>query len=728
MGKPRNISGSGLAWLGLAATLAAQTAPPPDDKPVPVERVSVTATATDDGYDATGMGSLEEELREEPFANDLIGPEDYRMDADAADLAAQLAAIAETSPADRIAGEDRLNLRGFPTPMLRDSFNQIGIPEVLNTGQTIVIQGPLVPVLGRAAPGGIQNFIPSRPRTKASTRLGVSVSDRDRQRATLESTGPLQPKKTWQRVALEWGHRGGPEQFAREETRSASAALTIRHSRSASTLVSANWREVTAIASPGVPDYIPVGAVKAAGPCLPLAYFNANGPEAGVRRRSAGLGVQFDGQPTKGFALRAGVEGWWREVEQDRFTTSQLDLATGLFAGTREPRHLEQPQQALVAQVDATLRFRRWRAEHKLLVSASHTWGSYLRVDRALPAAVRDALPLAVRRFNPYAPDYYWPAYSADLYSRVLADRREHGRYASLEVSDRAAWRQGRLVVTGGLRVDQVALEILDRRPGATIPRAEDTTSQVSSHLGVNYQVRRNRLLVFASTSSAFDPSTPVDARTGRIQRNETTLGYEAGLKGRAASNLDFSASALLLYNQHISRRNPLYNDPVADASQTQPQLVAAGEERFSGARMELRWLPHPAVTVTAKGSHLRAITTASPDLPQEVGLPLTRLPEWNATASVRFRGVGKAGGPLAGLSWQYLDGYVGNYEDSRRDYITFPGYGLVSASAGWAWIRRGRQLEAEVGVRNLLNRNLVASNALLDALREVTLSARLSY
>ena len=150
--------------------------------------------------------------------------------------------------------------------------------------------------------------------------------------------------------------------------------------------------------------------------------------------------------------------------------------------------------------------------------------------------------------------------------------------------------RRNLTVVTAGLRFDEVGLAVADRRPAAPMPHTRDRTSQLSHHLGVNHQLLPNRLLAFASVSTAFDPSTPVDARTGRIQDNETTLGYEGGMKGRTRDGrFEGSASAFLLYNRHIARRNPLYDDPILDANQTQPQLVAAGEERFLDDRGDHR-------------------------------------------------------------------------------------------------------------------------------------------
>jgi iron complex outermembrane receptor protein len=239
----------------------------------------------------------------------------------------------------------------------------------------------------------------------------------------------------------------------------------------------------------------------------------------------------------------------------------------------------------------------------------------------------------------------------------------------------------------------------------------------------------RNKLLAFANTSTAFDPSTPVDARTGRIQDNETTLGYETGLRGRAlGGRLDYAASGYLLYNRHIARRNPLYNDPVADANQTQPQLVASGEERFSGGRLELKWTATKTLVFALKGVFSRAITTASPDLPQEAGRPITRLPSYTVSANLRHRPPGNQAGFTWGAGWQYLDGYVANYEDTRRDFLDYPGYGLFNLSSGYQWRWGTRQLQLEAALRNAFDRDLLASHARVGAGRELTVSTRLVF
>ncbi len=711
-----------LAGLSLLPWLAAQTAP------VALPPYEVKEHAADDQYDATGMGTAEESLRSAPFANELTRVDLAAEEGLNLDLAAELSALSTASPAAAAAGEERLNLRGFPTPTLRNGFIQIGILETLNVNRTVVIQGPLVPVLGRAAPGGIQDFITSRPLAKSRNRFEAGATTQHQQKVGAETTGVIRKNRLWHRLAVDWARRTGPEEFVREEDLFISGALTLRHSRAASSMLSVDYRRLDARVTPGIPEYKSSAGQKILGPWLPLARFNANGPGAGVLRQSLVVGAQFESQLNRTCALRAAVEGWWRAIDQDRFTSSQLVLDTGLFEGTREPRHIAQRQHALATHLELTARFHTGRVEHKLLGYAGVTWGDYARGERALSPADRNNLPLAVRRFDPTAPDYFFPEFNEALYSRILADRQEGARYASAEVSDRLAFAQGRTVLTTGLRLDEVDLTVDDRRVAAALPHIRDRTVHLSFHFGVNHQLVRNRVLVFGSVSTAFDPATPVDARTGRIQDNESTLGYEGGVKGRSRTGrLDYSASAFLLYNRNIARRNPLHDDPVFDANQSQPQLVAAGEERFAGFRAEGRYKLTETCHFAFKGVHLDAITTQSPTLGAEVGRQLARLPKDTATVQLRFaapKGVGFGWG----VSLNYLGTYVASHEDAKRAYLAYPGYGLLGLNADYAWKRGARQFFVGLKVRNALDRDLLLTNARGGAGRELGLTARVSY
>ncbi len=714
-----------------SSTALAQTKDETDDLTL-LDPLTIGADA-DDSFDATGMGGPDAAMNEPPFSNDLlVGPQ--REEDFAPELTAELSAIATgASPADLATGVNRVNLRGFPTPRLRNGFSQTGIPEILAIERVELIQGPLTPVAGRAAPGGIQNFVTARPRAKNYTRFELSADTQNSQQARAETSSALKPKKIWQRLAVGWQHRDGPENFSRTESRFISGALTFRHNRSASTLVMFDYAGLTANPAPGVPEYRTTASDKIAGPYRPLAEFHTYGPNAGIEKKIASASIQFEGQLGRRVSIRASLQGWLRDLVEERFTTSQYLLDLGRFGGTREPQRIEQPLKAITAGVEATARLLTFKIDHKvtLLLESNHLW--YDREQRALPTAVRNTLPQDVREFDPDSPNYFRPDYSPELHSRLLTDRHEATSYNSVSISERAAFWEGKLVATAGLRADFVLINIDDQRPGATRPHVSDRVRELTYHAGGNYQLIPSRLLVFANTSSAFEPSTRVDARTGRIQGNETTLGYEAGVKG-LFFNKRVSATALLFqyFNQNISRRNPLYDDPIADAAQTQPQLVASGEERFTGGTLDLKTAFGPRWTLSGRATVTQALTTASPDLPEEIGRPITRLPRTTLGLSTRRTFTGKLTGFSVGSTLTYISGFVAYYESSSRYYLEYPDNTLVSLNAGYSWKRGTKQKPvshyAGLGIRNLFDRDLLATHARPGQDRALNASYTLSF
>jgi iron complex outermembrane receptor protein len=192
---------------------------------------------------------------------------------------------------------------------------------------------------------------------------------------------------------------------------------------------------------------------------------------------------------------------------------------------------------------------------------------------------------------------------------------------------------------------------------------------------------------------------------------------------------INLTASIFTFFNQDISRRNPLYDDPVFDANHTQPQLVAAGEERYAGGKLEGSWKPNTPWTVSLRGTYVRAITTASPDLPEEVGRELTRFPSYNLSAAATY-GFGK--GLLQGLSvswsWSYISDFVANYEDRQRHRLDYPGYAITTASMSYS--KRIGKLTHGWGfvVRNVFDSDLLQKLARLGAEREFSLTYRLTW
>ncbi len=694
-----------------------------------LEQVIVSEGSGSPEFDPTGLDADEVERTEAPFGSDLIF-DLAAEDAPTGELDLELGHASGASPVEAAMGGDRLNLRGFPTPMRRNGFTQSGFPEVINPERSETILGALTPITGRAAPGGIRNFHTLRPRGRVDRQMTASIGTDDRWRVEAKNTGVLAPKKAWHAVTVGARGRRGPQQFTEETVGYLSAALAVKHSRSTSTLWQFDWFHYDGNPSPAVVEYRETPGSRIVGPYRPLVDFHAFGPNAGVRRDVASLSGQLESQLKSNLSLRAAAQWFGREIVQDRFTTGQYVLSTGTFSGTREPRRIEQSFDGGMLQADLTWRFFALNADHKLLMGLESTWVRGDNEQRALNVSDRNALPVSVRVFDPEDPDYSRPAYDPSLYGRIITDRRDEVLFSALVVNSRTALQRGRTVFTTGLRQDFVNVDVKDSRPDATQPRSKDNTGRLTFHSGVNHTIAGGRALVFANVSSAFEPSTRVDVRTGEIQGNESTFGYETGLRA-ALLDRRMSASAMVFQysNDNIARRNPLYDDPVADANQQQPQLVSSGAERFTGGAISLGMKPNEAWSLTSRVAYTRAVTTASPDVPEEVGRALTRLPAVTATGSVRR--VWKDGileGFSCGASLVYIGEVVAHYTSAVRERLEFPDYALVGLNAGYAFKRGNYAWNLRINLSNALNRDLVGLLARPGAGRHVGAECRLRF
>ena len=680
-------------------------------------------------YDPTGLGADEAERIEAPFGSDLladVAAEDLPM----GELDVELGYASGANPVEIALGGDRLNLRGFPTPLRRNGFTQSGFPEVINSERVETIMGALTPVTGRAAPGGIRNFLTARPRGRTARQVSVSAGTNERWSAEAKATGVLKAKKAWH--ALTAGARGshGPQPFAEDTVAYFSGAVAVKHSRSTSTLWQLDVLHYEGNPSPGVVEYRATPSSRIVGPYRPLVDFHAFGPNTGVRRDVASLSGQLESQLSSSLSLRAAAQWFMREIEQDRFTTGQYVLSTGRFSGVREPRHIEQSFQGAMAQTDLTWRFFGLGGEHKALLGLESTWVNGGNTQRALAVSDRNLLPASVRLFDPDAPDYSRPAYDPALYQRLITDRRDEILFSALVFNHRTALQGGRTVFTSGLRQDFADIDVRDRRPDAPHAQAEDMTGRLTFHAGANRTIAKGRALVFANVSSAFEPSTRVDGRTGEIQGNERTFGYESGLRTVLFDRqLSVSLTGFQYFNDNIARRNPRYDDPIADADQKQPQLISSGAERFTGAVVQAGWKASPSWTFAGRAAYTRAVTTASPDVPEEVGRALTRLPALSLTGSVRHAW---NAGPLRGFSWGINAVHVGevvaHYANAVRERLDYPSYTLVGANIGYLLKRKSHAWNLRLNLSNAFDIDLVDLLARPGSGPELSASCRVTF
>ena len=616
--------------------------------------------------------------------------------------------------------------RGFTAPRLRNGLTQLGFPEQIVGGRRDLLTGFMAVLYGRTAPGGIVNLISRRPTPKTSWAFDATASNFPAYFVQAERSELLITKKLNGRVLGSWSRQDGPEDFARRDEGVATASLRYSPDKYTVVFWEAELGKTRATPSGGLPltRDTPGGPIGA--PLLSLANFNTNGPSSWARRNSASTSLWAERKLPSGWSLRGGAQYWNRTQRELRFATGPYVLATGVFDGTREPQYNDRSEHTVGAQLEADFPVKGKVFNQRWLAGAEGSHAVTQRLRLGLPKEVRDALPVSIRSLDPANPDYSTPAYSEQTYSRLLTLRDEQAGYLGLFVSDRLSWARGRHGATFGLRQDWVNASIADQMPGAKIPHATSAVQKTTYHAGWVGQ-NTTGLAVFVNHSTAFQPQRRVDARTGRIQGNESTSGVEAGIRWLTLEKtLLVTTSVYRLWNKNITRLNPAYDDPVLDPEHTQPQLVSSGEEQFTSIETGLRWNTTRALTADLRVAWLEAITTTSPDLPEEVGRQLPRTPKYTGSVSLTWRPDPNGLGWQLGSAFAWLDSQVAFYQSPTRKRWRCSGYGILGLNGSYTW-QQGKKLRHSIGLslRNALNRDLVAAAGRLGGQR--TIEARYS-
>ncbi len=634
-----------------------------------------------------------------------------QIDPGSALLNDEISALPDQRQAEFISISGGSTPRGFTALRLRNGLTQLGFPEQIVGGRRDLLTGFMAVLYGRTAPGGIVNLISRRPTPKTSWLFETLVSDRPSLYLQAERSELIITKKLNGLAMGTWAWQNGPEDFAKRREGIATASLRYAPDKATIILWEIEVAQTRTVPAPGLPLTRETPGGPTGSPYLPLAAFNSNGPHAWARRDSFSTSVWAERKLDRGWSLRGGAQWWKRQLRELRFFTGPYVLSTARFDGTREPVFNDRTEDTVGTQIEIDIPVKHARFNERWLVGIEGSRAITNRIRRALPTADRDALPSTVRTLDPTEPDFTTPAYSDLTYSRRLTLRDEAASYVGVFASDRLSWAQGRHGATFGLRQDWVSATIDDLLPSARIPRSTSAVQKTTYHLGWVGQFVK-KLAVFVNHSTAFQPQRRIDSRTGHIQGNESTSGIEAGLRWQTPSkNVIVTTAVYRLWNKNITRLNPAYGDPVLDPDQNQPQLASSGEEQFTSVESSLRWNLTPRLTADLRGALLEAITTSSPDLPEEENRQLPRTPKYTSSASLTWRP------NPAGLGWQtsvafaWIGSHVAVYATKTYELWTCSDYGVLGLNASYTWTQ-GKKLRHSAGlyVRNALNRDLLAA------------------
>lgn len=238
--------------------------------------------------------------------------------------------------------------------------------------------------------------------------------------------------------------------------------------------------------------------------------------------------------------------------------------------------------------------------------------------------------------------------------------------------------RAGPLRLHLGGRYDRLATRATTEEDGAVSGSQGIFSPKLGAYLGVGrgLGVYAGAYRGFRSTDGVItDPSLPLI----------TAWAYEGGVK----VDRERLAASAAVFRMDVSNEQTF--DPIAARS------TSGGASRRQGVELEVDARPSPAVTVTGDWTFNDARYTR---LITGDGDTLSGARVFNTA-----RGIGAAAVQLAPpmRPWRLrlAGNFVGPYTPFDEPGVELPSYGLLHATAGYAW--RGALLE--VGIRNLLDR-----------------------
>ena len=589
--------------------------------------------------------------------------------------------------------------------------------------------GPaLATYFGRTTPGGLANQLTLAPGRRSQSLLRTQASSSPHAAIAVQHTDRLDKTLTY-RGDLSIEAREGDESYARNRSVSGGGVFRKEWKQG---FLQVNAGITSSLSEPGtgVPAVRPVPGAKATGPYIPLAEFNANGPEAFRKDQRLSLNISGERRMPSDWVLRTNTLAGAERAEEFRFRTGQFVLSQGVFAGTREPQFTEVDRLG-VSQGFELIRRHEWLGPRQRLVAGiegSYSEGSTFQ--RLLPQSLLSTLPAGMRRLDPANPDFSPVPYPLSSYTRVSTDQADRTLGTGIYAANRIALDRGRHYVSFGARYDYQQVEVRDRRPSANTPSATSDRHAPGAHLSWLMQVKPEQFSIYASWSTAFLPSSRVDIRRSRVVGSETTQGLEGGAYFRSPDGKwQATVNAHWLQRDDITRPNPLYNDPVADADRTQPQYLASGEERFIGGELAFSWRGTEGWRAGARWKLTRAEVTNSPDFPNEVGRQMAGVPLWTASLSGgrTFRFEGDRSLDLS-LSATYTPDYVLRYEDRIWEEFSASEFIAASFNAAYRWQSGKHRHSLSASVRNPANQNLLERNYRLGQQRRLEASYTLLF
>lgn len=728
--------------LALHAQKSSQESVPPDrekngEEVVTLPDYTVQATADNDSYVASEAVSgtrIGAKIAELPYSVSVLTSE-FLNDFQLFEPDQQLRFVSGAFPGAEDTGANTgKKLRGFTPPTLRDGFSRANPADRVTLDRVEFVKGPMSAIYGLSSPGGLINNVSKRPRTAPKYSANATFGNYGYERYGGEATGPISSRAHYYLI---YGHNYNESDldyfYVKKDVYAGALALKVGKSTSVTTSIE---RQHTKSNQGDTIPLLRVGSITT-GLYWDLARFNIMGPDNVLTRDFDAINVLVEHKFSENLSGRINLQSYDKDFEEQqyRYGSGNSLVANGTLTGEAFKQNSDESK--YLGQADILWRIRGEKIEQALLVAGDFTLGDYRDITFVAPP-VRTS-PTVNRRptfvINPFNP--VWVQTPGENISQTFQDTQRKIDYFGAFASYRAFLLERRLILMSSARYDKVENNRLlvisstgtvssnDQTPVTTISDGSGSGDDSWTYsLGGNFKLMGDRLVAFANRSTAFEPTVTIDGGTGGAVPNESSGGWEAGLKGLfLGDKLAFTTSIFKINKKNVAINNPNY-DPAA--SVRVPQFIGEGEEQSKGVEVDARWDVTSSLFLQVGGAYVDG-EVISPASARERQL---RSPHWTGFAVARYsvrEGVLK--GLRFGVSSTYASNYLVNSGSATRFRQIHPSLTLYNAFISYRW-KMAKRFSNSVSVNglNLFDEYYVTDTQRLGRGREIRFSYNLGF
>ncbi len=598
----------------------------------------------------------------------------------------QLAFVSGFSPSE-ITGQ--FQLRGFTSPVVMvDGFRRIGLVDVVDIQRIEVIKGPAASIYGAIQPGGAVNIETPQPTTTQTGKLSISAGSDNLLRASLALSGPINKAGTFfYRVSAAHEFTDYAEAFASHSQTflsgkllykpddKTSLSLDFEHTERAehpfNQVLTITEKRTMPWAANSITESQYYGMATSN-----LLNYDFAGPESINVYRLTSASLSFQHSFNDVWSLKFGANVFTNPYFDQLvgsgafypYGTGNVTVVNGAVTNPFTPEVKDQPQVDFKPQrgggmqLDNLFTFKTGPIANKLLVTGDYYevgQRTITKVPTVNGSQATDYYAL-YSAYNPSGAAYYVPQttwspalgygwnttlYSVNpaLYNAVTADNWTAAGDYGVFASERASLFNDRLIFLAGGRWDYVKNQVKNYNlPAVGVPTALTTVEPLpyqafdynasawTYQLGANFKLTKG-ISLYANKSTAFNPQPQIDSATGLALPNNTSSGYEFGVKASfMQERFNVTVDRFLINEYNLAQTE---TDPVT----SQKDTILSGQQQAKGYEMDLNFQATNNLLVFGDWGYTDAKVLNSNLITFLNGLPARRVPRDNVGVGLRY-------------------------------------------------------------------------------------------